>query len=582
MVVLAGSHIRATDRVQNLLQQVKSKDGEEMRLVVGELIGYLYNLPSDSGRALSEYLLAEAKKSNLALLEISVLVHSYRFYDFNVQINNLRAAAALAKSEELFTDLAAAYQFMAVVFRDNAQADSALLYALAAKDLLEEYKPDDDLHHVLQLIADIHFYAGEYNLAEEIYKKILSELPANDKHWRYATLNNNLGLIYTARGEYKQAIKYHLRADNFLHSGSVSLGDSIGMIYVYRKLMELYLLTGDVQKARDYCEKGLSVMQKTGELDEMAGLYAGKARLMLQEAPEQAYSWLVKAESAERIKPNVMLKLSIYRTFTDYYSIKQDYQKKNLYLQKLLQTQKTADSLFSRTKLLHIYAQHQYKTSKEKLRTAERENVFLLAILLVIVITLAILLFSLFRLKRAYKFLVKKSLELVYSESDRPLGISAKADDSSTRDILPEQNTAVGRKSDSEETGLQNWNEQEAAILELVAEALVKLLHEEKIYLNKNLDTHTLAENLQTNRTYLYKATNMKFNMTPADLINGYRVKETIMLISNGRHLTVGVDGLAEESGFNNRVTFNRVFKKHTGLSPSVFMQNIDDEQKHS
>lgn len=542
-----------------------------MRVALAELIGYLYNLQSDSGRALSEYLLAEAKKSNLALLEIAVLVHSYRFYDFNIQISNLRAAAALARSEELFADLAAAYQFMAVVFRDNAQADSALLYALAAKDLLEEYNPDDDLHHVLQIVADMHFYAGEYDQAADIYKRILNELPKGVKHWRYITLNNNLGLINFAQNRYEQAERYFLLADSILLTGHIRLGDSIGMIYTSRKLMELYIAAGNPVKAQQYCSRGFALTENIREFEELSGLYIGQARIfLLAGKPKDAFPLLQKGEAMEIGKNNISLLQALYEGFADYYRSQGDYPSGSKYLQKLMEINKTRDSLFNRTRILHIYAQHQYKNARQDVVRLERESNLMVLILIVISAGILVFLILYIRINKAHKLLVRKNLEFIHLNTAAPLGVSPGDAEKypAAEDFDPGSN---------EETSLEKpvkLSKIEPEVLNRIKTGLETLMVENRIFLDKELNSHSLADKLNTNRTYLYKMVETTFGMSVGDLINGYRIKHAVVLMSSGESAHLGIDGIAEQSGFNNRVTFAAVFKKHTGVSPSVFMKS--------
>jgi AraC-like DNA-binding protein len=56
------------------------------------------------------------------------------------------------------------------------------------------------------------------------------------------------------------------------------------------------------------------------------------------------------------------------------------------------------------------------------------------------------------------------------------------------------------------------------------------------------------------------------------DFINGYRIMEAkrLLLDPSKRHYTVLA--IAFESGFNSKTTFNKVFRKVTGLTPTEFV----------
>jgi YesN/AraC family two-component response regulator len=57
------------------------------------------------------------------------------------------------------------------------------------------------------------------------------------------------------------------------------------------------------------------------------------------------------------------------------------------------------------------------------------------------------------------------------------------------------------------------------------------------------------------------------------DFVNNYRVREAqrLLLDAHFRHFAIEAVGL--ESGFANKTTFNRVFKKVTGMTPSAYLE---------
>jgi AraC-like DNA-binding protein len=67
---------------------------------------------------------------------------------------------------------------------------------------------------------------------------------------------------------------------------------------------------------------------------------------------------------------------------------------------------------------------------------------------------------------------------------------------------------------------------------------------------------------------------NHEYKMNFNDLINKYRVEYAIELYNSGRHENLNINGLATESGFNNRNSFTMAFKKFTGFTPSDYFRN--------
>jgi AraC-like DNA-binding protein len=56
--------------------------------------------------------------------------------------------------------------------------------------------------------------------------------------------------------------------------------------------------------------------------------------------------------------------------------------------------------------------------------------------------------------------------------------------------------------------------------------------------------------------------------------VNTYRVEEAKQLMLSEKYKHLNILGIAYNAGFNSKTTFNTAFKKHTGLSPSQFMQS--------
>ena len=59
-----------------------------------------------------------------------------------------------------------------------------------------------------------------------------------------------------------------------------------------------------------------------------------------------------------------------------------------------------------------------------------------------------------------------------------------------------------------------------------------------------------------------------------SDLVNSYRVELAKETLIKDKHLSV--EGVALNSGFNSRATFYRVFKKHTGFSPTEYLNSLE------
>jgi AraC-like DNA-binding protein len=99
---------------------------------------------------------------------------------------------------------------------------------------------------------------------------------------------------------------------------------------------------------------------------------------------------------------------------------------------------------------------------------------------------------------------------------------------------------------------------------------LVDLMIDQKPYLNPKLTLNSLANTLEISPHHLSQIINQFEEQNFNDFINKYRVEEFINRASQKSHLSFLA--LALDSGFNSKSTFNAVFKKHKGVTPSQFI----------
>jgi AraC-like DNA-binding protein len=97
-------------------------------------------------------------------------------------------------------------------------------------------------------------------------------------------------------------------------------------------------------------------------------------------------------------------------------------------------------------------------------------------------------------------------------------------------------------------------------------------LEKEKPFLNNDFKLNDLAVVLGTNRQYLSQIINENYNKNFYTLINEYRIKEAIKMFSEEKHKQLSIMGVASSVGFNSKSTFNTLFKKYTGKTPSKYI----------
>ncbi len=106
-------------------------------------------------------------------------------------------------------------------------------------------------------------------------------------------------------------------------------------------------------------------------------------------------------------------------------------------------------------------------------------------------------------------------------------------------------------------------------------EKLVYLLEEEKIYRQNNISLEILSHRLDTTRHNTSQVINEHFGLNFFELINKYRINEALKILQNDTHNNMNIIDVAYEVGFNNKVTFNKSFKKIISLTPTQYLATL-------
>ena len=102
---------------------------------------------------------------------------------------------------------------------------------------------------------------------------------------------------------------------------------------------------------------------------------------------------------------------------------------------------------------------------------------------------------------------------------------------------------------------------------------LQKLMKEEKLYIKPELNLGELANYLKTSKNKLSQVINEQANKTFNDYVNAYRVNQAKEMIDDQSHRHLTLLAIAYDSGFSSKSTFNRVFKKQEGITPSEYLK---------
>lgn len=120
--------------------------------------------------------------------------------------------------------------------------------------------------------------------------------------------------------------------------------------------------------------------------------------------------------------------------------------------------------------------------------------------------------------------------------------------------------------------GRSGLGSREAAALK---EALLTAMERDRPHRDSDLTLTDLAARLGTTPHKLSEVLNSQIGQTFYEFVNGYRVRDVQRRLADSRSDHLTLLALAIDAGFASKSTFNHVFKKQTGQTPSDFRASL-------
>lgn len=124
----------------------------------------------------------------------------------------------------------------------------------------------------------------------------------------------------------------------------------------------------------------------------------------------------------------------------------------------------------------------------------------------------------------------------------------------------PAENTSKYSKSGLSEEKAMRYKQQ-----------LQTLMQTEKPYRDNNLTLQNLSDKLDISAHNLSEIINTRLNLNFFDFVNSYRVEDVKQKLTDPQNDHLKILAVAYDSGFNSKTSFNAIFKKVTGKTPSDF-----------
>ena len=240
-----------------------------------------------------------------------------------------------------------------------------------------------------------------------------------------------------------------------------------------------------------------------------------------------------------------------------------NYEKAMEYYKKYVQLKDSVFSMESDEKISNFQVKYETEKKEQQLRLKNTrikvQRVWLYVTIggIALLLMFSVIILQLFLQKtRANKELVRKILELVKTEKE-----------------IARTGAGSHREAEERAAGTRLTEENKQALIKTIQ----NIMEKEKIYLKEDISLNKLAIRLKTNSTYLSMVINDHFDQSFTDFLNQYRVKEARRILSEKESRKYTMEYIARQVGFSSRSTFNRAFKKYTGITPSFFLRSLEE-----
>jgi len=448
---------------------------------------------------------------------------------------------------------------MAEVYYQTGDLEKAVSLYIKALDICErfphQFEAAGRAASIRGNLAEVYFVLGDEDKAYALLKTSLEGNRNQNRQAHVAEALSRFGDFARKKEEYKKALDfYHQALEKREYSGFqdkiarelYKIGDTLSRFgqyndalqYLERSFLKYKGLKDSIWQARTLFVMGQNY-QRMSQFDEARKAYdksiaisveLGFKRDLLTFYPQLAEFYLTLGNTQEELR---------YR---------------RLYSE--LQDELLAPAISAR--MASLLARYEQNREMKTIHRSYRKIVLMMLLILL----LGLLLLLRMRLKQ--RMFLKKNQRLLQMKDEL---LSARK-----KQLSALQSELKSLQEPSEKGYYKSPPPREEKSSELML-AIIKLMEEERVYSENTVTLSSLSERLKTNTTTLSRVLNENVGMKFTDLLNHYRVEEAKRILRSDDAGKWDIVDICFEVGFNSLASFYRVFKKHTGFSPTQFQQ---------
>lgn len=137
-------------------------------------------------------------------------------------------------------------------------------------------------------------------------------------------------------------------------------------------------------------------------------------------------------------------------------------------------------------------------------------------------------------------------------------------------DRLGKEKPEEAKEEDAEKYSTSNLNDEKmTGLVEKIEEAM----DVREVYRDPEFSLDQLAELVGSNTKYVSQTINEAFGKNFSSYVNDYRVRKACRLLVEEGNSRLTVKAIGESAGFKSQSSFTSVFRKSTGLTPSIYQK---------
>ncbi len=470
----------------------------------------------------------------------------------------IRWSIDLMQEHGIEAEVSAAYTTLGIVFRNTGDYDQALYYYNKALEVAEAFNDSLTVATNYSNIAVLYAQLDNTHMAKEYFYRALQYFESLNRIDRIEAVKGNLSALYSIEEDLDKAYAYLAEAMNLANQ----LENRERIIRYMNEMGKLERKMGRYDEAiasfREVIDLGLKLGRKPDVC--YALKYLGQAFYEKGDV-DSALRYYREAYDCSSNIGMKSLGTSVLLALTNCYEETGNYRQALIYHREYSDLKEEIESQEMTEKLAEIEAIYLNEKKQQEILLLQKDNelhaatirknqiqMYWLGSGLFIFVGASIIIASLFFQKaKAHQMLVKKSLILMkQSESCDQLNTNIK--------------NSPGLSEEEKKRLVSEINQ---------------LIWKEKIFKQKSLTLSEMAERLNTNTSYLSHIINTDFGRSFNDFINQLRIQEAQKMFTKGEHKNTTIEGIAEAVGFQSRSTFHTAFRKFSGLTPSIFIKNM-------